>query len=73
MLTESTALRKDQRNAKNLETLQHRHYAVIAGIIHRMPADQRAQTATHFARELTATNPKFSRSRFMTACTAEQN
>lgn len=74
-LTVDAAFSKDKTNAKAFETLQHRHYAVIAGIIatlnHTPRKDgyftMREGTADHFANELSA-NPRFDRARFLRAC-----
>jgi hypothetical protein len=68
-LKPESALRKDHGNAKARDVLQHRHFAVIAGVIKAM-ADPgfRAHTAEHFARELEDTNRNFDRDRFLKAC-----
>lgn len=69
-LTKNTAARKD-RNAGLCE-MQHRHFAAVATIINRLdgPFDQedRICIAEHFAGELAATNDKFDKARFLTAC-----
>ena len=77
-LTIESALRKDKRTGKyrQLDSMQHRHYAVIAAIIAAMPdhaATLRAakrSTALLFADKLAA-NPNFNRARFMLACGEE--
>jgi hypothetical protein len=68
MLKPDTALRKDRNNARQ-PVLEHRHYAVIAGIIRAgFGGDTRAVVANVFATHLADTNPKFDRARFMRAC-----
>lgn len=65
-LTTESALRKDQTNAGG--RLEHRHFAVIAGIIADMPAQYRRDVAETFAAGLEHTNPRFDRARFLRAC-----
>lgn len=67
-LTTQAALRKDRRNARGPE-LQHRHYAVIAGILKDW---RNRSTAEFFADRLRATNPNFDRDRFLRACGYEE-
>jgi hypothetical protein len=69
MLTPKSALTKDRRNA-NAPVLEHRHYAVIAGIIAEIHPliPVRSAIAWHFARKLLATNPRFDQDRFLRAC-----
>ena len=81
-LTTESALRKDKRNASRTLNgiLQHRHFAVIAGILAEMkpsetqafeePAmrDQWRDTVLMFAQRLAETNVRFDRKRFLTAC-----
>jgi hypothetical protein len=67
MLTKHSALAKDKRNAKN-PVMEHRHYAVIAGIITGLSEEYRLEVALHFAAKLASTNPNFKRERFLTAC-----
>jgi len=71
-LTVDSALRKDRRNAKDSRLggiLQHRHFAVIAGIVAQIEDDdERARTAQRFADALRGTNPRFDRMRFLLAC-----
>jgi hypothetical protein len=68
MLKPEAALRKDRANAR-ATVLEHRHYAVIAGIIRvGFGGDSRAVIANVFATHLAETNPKFDRARFMKAC-----
>ena len=67
MLTNHAALAKDRNNAKN-PVMEHRHFAVVAGIIADLDDAQREQIALHFAASLAATNPKFNKARFMAAC-----
>lgn len=75
-LTTESALRKDKRHAsRDLNgTLQHRHFAVIAGIIAEMPTHAatlrtaKTSVAHRFAEKLAQTNPRFDRARFLAAC-----
>ena len=74
-LKPDAALRKDQTGAKYPATLQHRHFAVIAGILasldrdsHGLSAGQHRDICETFADELAGTNPNFDRARFLTAC-----
>ena len=68
MLTDAGALRKDFRHSGRVSKLEHRHYAVIAGIIASIGDDnERHNTALHFAHVL-AVNPRFDRKRFIAAC-----
>lgn len=68
-LSARAASNKDKRNADNTAVMQHRHYAVVAGIIADLDLDypQRAIIADQFARKLAA-NPNFDRARFIKAC-----
>ena len=75
-LTTEAALRKDKTNAAAPfdGTLQHRHFAVIAGIIASMPnhaptlRTAKRSVALQFADKLADTNPRFDRARFLAAC-----
>ena len=67
-LTQSTAANKDANSAKEKDTMQHRHFAVVAGIIKDMPANQRQAVAEHFASGLRSANSKFNKARFLKAC-----
>lgn len=74
-LTAESAARKDQRNAQgDLGQMQHRHFAVIAGIIASMPDHAatlrtcKRSVALQFADKLANTNPRFDRRRFLLAC-----
>ena len=72
-MTTSKQLAKDKRTASERPQLEHRHFAVIAAIIKRMPQwnnanDQRRAAAHHFARELRASNKVFNEQRFIAAC-----
>ena len=79
-LTIESAARKDRRNATgDLDgTLQHRHFAVIAGIIADMPShaatlrSAKRSVALAFADKLANTNSRFDRQRFLRACGVEQ-
>jgi hypothetical protein len=71
---------KDIRTAASGVTLEHRHFAFIAGVIAAMPdhaASLRAHkrsTALAFADACGGTNPRFNRERFLAACgEADQN
>lgn len=69
MLKPATALHKDQINAGAKDILQHRHFAVIAGIINKgFEGMKRRQVAEQFATGLKATNSKFDCQRFIDAC-----
>lgn len=70
-LTERSALAKDRRNAAAADVMQHRHYAIVAGIVATLDPASRADVARHFANQLRATNTRFNRSRFLTACNVE--
>lgn len=74
-LKPEAALSKDKLGAKHPATLQHRHFAVIAGILAEMDGlflqinpDQRRAIREHFANHLRKTNPNFNRARFLAAC-----
>ena len=65
------ALRKDQANADR-PTLQHRHYAVLAGIFAKRNKVANCNgVCRFFADELAKTNPRFDRKRFLIACGIE--
>lgn len=66
-LTYHAAARKDALASAKLE---HRHFAVIAQIIAKLPAKDAAFVARHFAHELARTNPRFDGDRFWRAATA---
>jgi hypothetical protein len=72
MLTQNSALSKDRRNARATDVMQHRHFAVVAGIIAKIHPRMRSEIAWHFAGELHATNPKFDQERFLRACDVEK-
>jgi hypothetical protein len=72
MLTAKSALAKDQRNA-TAPVMEHRHFAVVAGIIAKIHPRMRSEIAWHFAGELRATNPKFNQDRFLRACEVNVN
>ena len=65
-LNKDTAHRKDM-NAGRCE-MQHRHFAFIAGVLRGWEAD--SATVEAWADELSHTNPKFDRRRFVLAATA---
>ena len=74
-LTIQSALRKDRRNAAgDMDGMQHRHFAVIAGIIAAMPAHAESlrtakrSTSLLFADKLSGSNCRFDRRRFLLAC-----
>lgn len=81
-LTTESALRKDRTNANGgMDTVQHRHFAAIAGILHELtPARDKLSLSrtTHqyicrlFADRLASSNPRFDRSRFLRACGIEE-
>ena len=73
MLKPDAAARKDKLGADYPATLQHRHFAVIAGILAELKArgadpEQHTTVCEHFADGLAETNPKFDRARFLKAC-----
>ena len=74
-LKPQAALDKDKLGARYPATLQHRHFAVIAGILADLDGvklsinpEQRRAIREHFADSLRATNPNFDRARFLAAC-----
>jgi hypothetical protein len=69
-LTPESAARKDRTNAK-VGALEHRHFAVIAGIIAELRDEDRQAMADFFAERLAPTNPRFDRARFLKACGVE--
>ena len=74
-LKPQAALDKDKLGARHPATLQHRHFAVIAGILAEPKArgadpKQHATVCEHFANELAKTNPNFDPKRFLIACEA---
>lgn len=77
-LTIESALRKDKTNKHgNLDGMQHRHFAVIAGIIADMSSHApslrtaKRSVALTFADKLASTNQRFDRRRFLLACGEE--
>ena len=78
-LTTESATRKDKRSAKypRMDAMQHRHFAVIAGIIASMPnhaatlRTAERSVALQFADALTGSNQRFDRGRFLRACGEE--
>lgn len=76
MLNDESALRKDRKSAGGFCTMQHGHFAVVAGVIAgfarpRGPVedfDFRDNVAELFADAFAKTNPRFNRSRFLRAC-----
>ena len=70
-LTQSAAMRKDTQTARYGVELQHRHFSFIAKVISDIPdANQRYETAYHFAIACRSTNKNFDHDRFMVACNA---
>jgi hypothetical protein len=68
-LSTHAALAKDRRNAEGqANAMQHRHYAVIAGILKEMGTPLNGRVAVHFADKLQAANANFDRNRFLRAC-----
>jgi enamine deaminase RidA (YjgF/YER057c/UK114 family) len=73
-LTTESALRKDKRSARHskMDAMQHRHFAVIAGIIANIPDKEiRFAVTQQFVAALANTNSRFDRARFMRACGAD--
>lgn len=65
-------LRKDRTNARGT-SMEHRHFAFIAGVIHDMPQNsaafgERRAIAIMWADALAGTNPRFDYQRFLAAC-----
>lgn len=74
MLTPESASRKDKRTAQGA-TLEHRHFAAIASIISCLDKGVTYHPdgiAKFFAMNLTRTNPRFDRARFLRACGVEE-
>jgi len=73
-LSNTAALNKDQLGAKHPATMQHRHFAVIAGVLADLGPNQgvfpnqNLAICQHFADGLAESNPKFDRARFLKAC-----
>lgn len=68
-LTPQAANRKDQSTARHGVTLQHRHFAFIAGVIARHPvAHERVTMYAAFVDACERSNPRFDRGRFRAAC-----
>ena len=70
-LSTTAAKAKDMRTHK--VEMQHRHFATIAAIIKNLDngigtGHDKTAIAEHFAEELSQTNPKFDKSRFIKAC-----
>jgi len=74
-LKTASANRKDISTAAHGVTLEHRHFAFIAGVIaslvdtYDQPLDK-ADVAEAFANACKATNPKFDCARFFAGCEA---
>ena len=73
-LKPDAALRKDRLGANYPAKLEHRHFAVIAGILKDLGPNQgvfpnqNQAICEYFADELAGTNANFDRARFLTAC-----
>lgn len=59
---------KKDLTLRRMPRLEHRHYALLAGIIRELNPEVREEVAEHFARALCGTNDRFSPSRFIDAC-----
>jgi hypothetical protein len=68
-LSKQAAYSKDQRI--DWPKLQHRHFAFLARVISRLPADIRQEVANEFASVLPRTNDNFDRERFILASGVE--
>lgn len=70
-LTAESAARKDRTSGTGTE-LQHRHFAFIASTLASLRNDlsnaARQATVHRFADDCAASNPRFDRARFLTAC-----
>jgi hypothetical protein len=61
-------------NMRNYKTqLNRRHFEIVAASVRNtdMPADVRERVASQLASELSSTNPRFDRQRFIRACGCE--
>ena len=69
-LSTHAALAKDKRHATGkINTMQHRHYAIIAGILKQViDNDTQVRMVELFARKLGEDNPNFDHLRFLRAC-----
>lgn len=71
-LTTESAARKDNTTGRSFVQFEHRHFATLADMIKRMHSvgseEDRTWIADYFAGELAATNPRFDRARFLSAC-----
>lgn len=67
MLNDESALRKDRKSAGDFCAMQHRHFAVVAGVI-ASSRGSRDDIAELFADAFAKTNPRFDRARFLRAC-----
>lgn len=64
---------KDINTARKGVSLEHRHFAFIAGVIAGMKGqDYQDRVAMDFMHACKATNPKFDKQRFIAACQLEQ-
>lgn len=61
-----------QHKCKETVTMTKKDYEFIARIIHALKdkGETRGSVAVHFAEELARENPRFDRTRFLTACDA---
>lgn len=66
-LSTQAALSKDQRTANARPTMEHRHFSAIASIIAGLPSEVRNLVAIQFALELSYSNARFDRERFLKA------
>ncbi len=73
MLTKESATRKNQTTGKTAE-LQHRHFSFIAAVIKDLGLEgsEQRHVAKCFAHACAGSNPRFDRSRFLTACGVEE-
>ena len=74
-LTPETAARKDRTTGRGSVEMQHRHFAAIADMINQRFVRVQDNTgwtgkeiAEVFAQELSHTNARFDRQRFLAAC-----
>ena len=58
-------------NSAGYARMSRCHYVLIAQTIKELPSTIRLRVALEFADSLRATNPRFQRERFLTACGVE--
>ena len=66
MLSKQAAHRKDLSGKP--ATFTHQHFREVASIIRKLGTERATWISEHFATELSVTNPRFDRHRFLMAC-----